>query len=328
MLKALSTLATKAALGVQEKVPFDVFSEKDLPGGVKEGLWKWNGYNIRYQRCGEEGPPVLLIHGFGGNCDHWRKNLPVLGLKCRAFAIDLLGYGYSDKPDPRELGVNKLYSFETWAQQALDFLDAAVAEPAFVICNSVGGIAGLQAAVQAPEKVKGVQLLDVSLRMLHTKKQQPWQRPLVSSFQRLLRETQLGQWFFSAVAKPQNVKSILQECYGDAEAVTDELVDFILKPGLQPGAVDVFLDFISYSGGPLPEELLPEISCPVSILWGELDPWEPIEKGRAYGNFDCVDEFVALPGVGHCPMDEAPNLVNPKILAFVERHSALKLVDA
>lgn len=65
------------------------------------------------------------------------------------------------------------------------------------------GIAGLQAAVQAPEKVKGVQLLDVSLRMLHTKKQQPWQRPLVSSFQRLLRETQLGQWFFSAVAKPQ-----------------------------------------------------------------------------------------------------------------------------
>lgn len=65
------------------------------------------------------------------------------------------------------------------------------------------GIAGLQAAVQAPEKVKGVQLLDVSLRMLHTKKQQPWQRPLVSSFQRLLRETQLGRWFFGAVAKPQ-----------------------------------------------------------------------------------------------------------------------------
>lgn len=124
-----------------------------------------------------------------------------------------------------------------------------------------------------------MQLLDISLRMLHVKKQQPWQRPLVSSFQRLLRETQLGQWFFGAVAKPQvlntsrfrqrcslsqcfflrkkwcsycepvglgrpinkrlgaaqNVKSILQECYGNADAVTDELVDFILKPGLQVG---------------------------------------------------------------------------------------------
>ncbi|KAK9905695.1 hypothetical protein WJX75_004737 [Coccomyxa subellipsoidea] len=291
------------------------------------GFWKWKDYNIRYQRCGEQGPPVLLIHGFGGNCDHWRKNLPILGLKCRAFSIDLLGYGYSDKPDPRNLGVNKLYSFETWAQQALDFLDVSAGEPAFIICNSVGGIAGLQAAVQAPGKVKGVQLLDVSLRMLHTKKQAPWQRPLVSSFQRLLRETQLGQWFFGAVAKPQNVKSILQECYGNSEAVTDELVDYILKPGLEPGAVDVFLDFISYSGGPLPEELLPQVSCPVSILWGEKDPWEPIEKGRAYGEFDCVEEFIPLPGVGHCPMDEAPGLVNPRILAFVERHSALKLVD-
>ena len=33
--------------------------------------------------------------------DHWRKNIPVLGQSCRVFAIDLLGYGYSDKPDPR-----------------------------------------------------------------------------------------------------------------------------------------------------------------------------------------------------------------------------------
>lgn len=52
------------------------------------------------------------------------------------------------------------------------------------------------------------------------------------------------------------MKSVLQQCYGDPAAVTDELVEAILTPGLQPGAVDVFLDFISYSSGPLPEELL------------------------------------------------------------------------
>ena len=68
-------------------------------------------------------------------------------------------------------------------------------------------------------------------------------------------------------------------------------------PGaVQPGAVDVFLDFISYSGGPLPEELLPQMSSPVSILWGEADPWEPIELGRAYADYDCVEEFIPLPG--------------------------------
>lgn len=43
----------------------------------------------------------------------------------------------------------------------------------------------------------------------------------------------------------------MSQAYGSKEAVTDELVDCILKPGLLPGAVDVFLDFISYSGGPV-----------------------------------------------------------------------------
>lgn len=54
----------------------------------------------------------------------------------------------------------------------------------------------------------------------------------------------------------QGVKNVLRQCYGNPAAVTDELVDLILTPGLQPGAVDVFLDFISYSFGPLPEEQL------------------------------------------------------------------------
>ena len=45
--------------------------------------------------------------------------------------------------------------------------------------------------------------------------------------------------------------------------MTDELVEKILLPGLQPGAVDVFLEFICYSDGPLPEELLPKVKVGV-----------------------------------------------------------------
>jgi hypothetical protein len=55
------------------------------------------------------------------------------------------------------------------------------------------------------------------------------------------------------------VKNILRQCYGDKSAVTDELVSDILTPGLQPGAAAVFLDFVSYSSGPLPEDLLPRV---------------------------------------------------------------------
>ena len=43
------------------------------------------------------------------------------------------------------------------------------------------------------------------------------------------------------------------------------------------------------------------MQCHVLVVWGDKDPWEPIELGRAYGDFDSVEDFVALPGVGHCP---------------------------
>lgn len=51
----------------------------------------------------------------------------------------------------------------------------------------------------------------------------------------------------------------------------------------------MFLDFISYSGGPLPEDLLAVIKVPVQIAWGAEDPWEPMEQGKAFVDFDCVE---------------------------------------
>ncbi|GAQ80233.1 alpha/beta-hydrolases superfamily protein [Klebsormidium nitens] len=289
---------------------------------VETGYWTWRGYKIRYQQAGGSGPVLLLVHGFGANCDHWRKNMPYLARTHRVFAIDLLGYGYSDKPNPRDFPEGTLYTFETWAQQLLDFCDQFAGGPVFMICNSVGGLAGLQAAIDRPEMVRGLVLLNISLRMLHITKQEWWKKPFVKAVQTVLRGTNLGQSFFKSLASKKAVKSILQQAYHDDSAVTDELVDFILTPGLQPGAADVFLDFICYSFGPLPEELIPRATCPILIGWGEKDPWEPVELGRAYGEFDNVEEFVVLPNVGHCPQDEAPDLVNALVEKFVAKHFA------
>ncbi|CAM6104500.1 unnamed protein product [Calypogeia fissa] len=289
---------------------------------VETRTWKWRDYNIRYQSAGRDGPALVLIHGFGANCDHWRKNIPELAKSHRVYAIDLLGYGYSDKPDPRNQAPNTLYTFETWAHQVLDFCDEIVKDSVFLICNSVGGVAGLQCAISQPQKVRGILLLNISLRLLHIKKQSRFARPFVKALQNVLKNTNLGQRFFKEVATAASVKKILCECYYDSNTVTDELVDKILKPGLLPGAVDVFLDFICYSGGPLPEELLPQVKCPVLIGWGDKDPWEKVELGRAYGNFSTVEDFIVLPNVGHCPQDEAPHLVNPMVVDFVRRHSS------
>ena len=259
-----------------------------LDEGVEQGWWVWKGSGdrpatrIRYQKAetcsDEDAPVVLLVHGFGGNCDHFRKNIGALSGSARVYSIDLLGYGYSDKPSPYEHAdgaPNALYNFYTWADQLNAFLDEVVrpgGRKVMLVCNSVGSIAGLQAIRDRDgEGYGGIMLLNPSLRLLHKTKQAWFARPFVTLFQRFLRETPAGALFFAQVATPRAVSNILKEAYHDAGAVTDELVQCVLRPGLQPGAVQVFLDFLSYSGGPLPEELIPQMPCPVEILWGEKD---------------------------------------------------------
>jgi pimeloyl-ACP methyl ester carboxylesterase len=266
--------------------------------------------------------PILCIHGFGGNADQFRKNTAAFSAEGHdTYSFDLLGYGYSDKPNPKDYKVNEVYNFETWAEQTASFIDSVIGEPAVLVCNSVGGLVGLQTAVKYPEKVKGLVLINISLRMLHTRKQSPLQVPFTTALQTVLRETGIGKAFFERVATPQVLKNILNQAYADN--VDDEVVDIILKPGLVPGAADVFLDFISYSSGPLPEDLLPIIAerddCPIRFLWGENDPWEPIGMGRdAYAQY--ADEFIPLENGGHCPMDQIPGRVNAEILRFLSDH--------
>jgi pimeloyl-ACP methyl ester carboxylesterase len=78
-----------------------------------------------------------------------------------------------------------------------------VGGPAFVFCNSVGGVAGLQLAVDAPELVRGVVLINISLRGLHVTKQPALARPFIAALQRTLRETDVGRKFFGTVAREQ-----------------------------------------------------------------------------------------------------------------------------
>jgi pimeloyl-ACP methyl ester carboxylesterase len=101
--------------------------------------------------------------------------------------------------------------------------------------------------------------------------------------------------------------------------VTDELVDVLLTPLLTDGAADVVFDTLSYSAGPLPEQLLADdrLTAPVLVCYGEKDPWTPAARVRALERFERVQRVVPLPDVGHCPHDEAPDIVNPLVLDFV-----------
>lgn len=287
------------------------------PPVVSDCTWPWQGLPIRYQRAGDRGTPLVLIHGFGASSDHWRKNIPALATQHRVYALDLLGFGKSVKPFP---GQPLPYTFDTWGQLVVDFCQEVVGAAAVLVGNSIGCIVAMQAAVMAPDAVLGLALLDCSLRLLHDRKRAtlPWYRsaptPLI---QALLGVRLFGRFFFYRLARPQVVRRVLTQAYGRKEAVTDELVNLLLAPAQDPGAPDVFLAFVRYSQGPLPEDLLPQLTCPVLLVWGTADPWEPIALGRALAEFPAVEQFIPLEGVGHCPQDEAPELVNPLLLDWV-----------
>ncbi|NJM78122.1 MAG: alpha/beta fold hydrolase, partial [Acaryochloridaceae cyanobacterium RU_4_10] len=91
--------------------------------------WEWRGFNVCYTVLGE-GKPLLLIHGFGATHAHWRKNIPALAEQgYRVYAIDLLGFGASEKPALD-------YSLELWETLVRDFWHSQINQPAIVVGNS------------------------------------------------------------------------------------------------------------------------------------------------------------------------------------------------
>lgn len=280
---------------------------------ISPQTWLWRGFRICYSRQGDAGPAIVLVHGFGASMGHWRKNIPDWAQVGRVYALDLLGFGQSHKPTP---GLVIDYTFETWGDLVADFCREVVGEAAFLVGNSIGCVVVMQTAVSHPDWVRGVVQLNCSLRLLHDKRRasQPWfKRMTAPILQNLLGIKPVGTFFFQQLATAKTVRKILLQAYQRHEAVTDELVELLLEPGRDRRASDVFIAFTRYSQGPLPEELLDQLPCPTLILWGEDDPWEPVELGRQLAEYPAVDDFISLPGVGHCPQDEAPERVNPQV---------------
>ena len=297
--------------------PMTSSSTSPINSSTQIQTWTWRGFPIGYQVRGSQGPAVVMVHGFGASSGHWRKNLPVLGENCRCYAIDLIGFGASAKPTP---GIEVEYTFETWGQQVADFCREVVGEPVFLVGNSIGCIVAMQAAVDHPDIALGIAMLNCSLRLLHDRKriELPWYRRMGAPIvQWLLGIKWMGELFFGQLAKPKVVRKILLQAYRNPDVVTDELVDLLMAPAADVGAVDVFVAFTRYSSGPLPEDLLPLLPCPAIFLWGTEDPWEPVDLGRELANFPQVQKFIPLEGLGHCPQDEAPEVVNPILLDWI-----------
>ncbi len=278
-------------------------------------VWSWRGHAIRYVVQGS-GSPLVLVHGFGASIGHWRHNIPVLAeAGYRVYALDLLGFGGSAKPALS-------YSLDLWAELLADFWQQHVQQPAVFIGNSIGALLSLMMAAQHPQLAAGAVLLNCAGGLNHRSHElNPIFRVFMAAFTALVASPATGPWVFDRVRQRQRIRATLKQVYRNPAAITDELVELLYAPSCDVGAQQVFAAILTAPPGPTPESLLPQVGCPLLVLWGEEDPWTPIQRGRGFENHvQGIDyQFLPIPNTGHCPHDERPEVVNPLILGWLPR---------
>ncbi|NJR68842.1 MAG: alpha/beta fold hydrolase [Synechococcales cyanobacterium CRU_2_2] len=274
--------------------------------------WTWRDYSIQFTQVtpSDDSVPLILVHGFGASIGHWKHNIPALAAAgYQVFAIDLLGFGASEKPVLE-------YSLELWQELLVDFARKFVQHPAVLIGNSIGGLLSLMLAVNHPELVRGIVLLNCAGGLSHRPDElPPLLRWVMGTFNALVNSEQLGPLMFNLVRRKPQIRRALQQVYRKPGSVTDELVEMLYKPSCDPNAQKVFAAILTAPPGPTIEELLPRLEKPMLVLWGEDDPWTPVAGSQIFQEHarSHDTEFISIPRTGHCPHDERPEIINPLV---------------
>ncbi|MGQ4648674.1 alpha/beta fold hydrolase [Lyngbya aestuarii] len=284
---------------------------------LEKHFWTWQDHQIQYTVMGT-GKPVVLIHGFGASLGHWRKNIPAIAdAGYRVFALDLLGFGGSDKP-PLD------YTLDLWQQQLKDFWESQIGESTVFVGNSIGGLLSLMVVTDYPEIAAGGVLINSAGGLNHRPDELNLPLRLVmGTFSKLVSSRTIGPFLFDRIRQKNRIRRTLSQVYRDPEAITEELVELLYNPSCDPGAQEVFASVLSAPPGPSPRELLPKLQLPLLVIWGEDDPWTPVSGATIYqqpSERGQDVEFVGIPQAGHCPHDEKPEAVNRQIIDWLGRH--------
>jgi pimeloyl-ACP methyl ester carboxylesterase len=170
-----------------------------------------NGVKTNYLEAGA-GPPVVLVHGSGPGVTayaNWRLVIPALSDRFRVIAPDMVGFGYSERPDGAD------YSVQTWADQVVGLLDALGLDKASIVGNSFGGAIALRVATQHPDRVDKLVLMG-SMGV---------DFPITEGLDRV--------WGYTPSF--ENMRGVLDVFAYDRSLVPDELAEVRYRASTQPG---------------------------------------------------------------------------------------------
>jgi pimeloyl-ACP methyl ester carboxylesterase len=257
-----------------------------------------------------EGPPVVMLHGLGATKASFLPTVAALSRSHRAIAIDLPGFGDSDKP------LSGAYDPAFFARAVVALLDALGYERAHLLGNSMGGRVAIEVGLSEPGRVAALGLLAPSLAWLRDR---PW-APLLR-----LVPPQLGA---IQPAPRALVQAIVGRAVGDDPSPwTAAGVDEFLRSYLTPAGRAAFYAAARniYLEEPHGERgfwtRLPQLSVPSLFVWGRQDTLVPIKfadhvrrvlPGADHLELDC----------GHVPQLEAPRQTHAALARLFAKHPA------
>lgn len=177
---------------------------------------KTGEFNTNYHDIGS-GFPVIMLHGSGPGVSawaNWRTVMPILSKTRRVIAPDMVGFGYSDRPE------GTVYGMDVWVKQTIDLMDALDIKQADLVGNSFGGALALALAIEQPERIRKIVLMG-SMGVSF---------PITYGLDR-------GWGYTPSI---ENMKELLGLFAYNRKIVTDELVKLRYESSIQPGFQESF----------------------------------------------------------------------------------------
>lgn len=264
-----------------------------------------DGKKMHYIEKGD-GKPVILIHGFLYSTVMWNKSIDALASKFKTYAVDLWGWGYSERLNPAE------YSFPFYAQQILKFMDALNIRKASLVGQSMGGGISIYLAAHYPDRVDKLVLVDpAAIPYPMTTIGWIYQQPFIGEFLNALPGDALME---------NNIKSIW---FYDRNKVSNEYVQEVVRPLRVRGSSDGMMYILrSMLKPPYVEEevkMLAQIHKPILIVHGREDKAVPLNRSEKLNRLWKESKLVVFDKAGHSPHEEYPEEFNRIAIDFLSR---------
>lgn len=251
---------------------------RDVPGpetgalGGESGTYTWKHGQVFYRHAGaEEAPPVLFVHsiGAGARSFMWRRNFLPLARDFRTYAVDLLGFGYSDKPAAAP------YSSDLYVELLSDFLREVVGRPAALVAHGLSAAFAARVADEHAELVRSLVL--VSPTGADNLSAPPGMTG--AAFYGLLHSPVLGTSFYNAVTSERSVRDYARShLFYEKRFATPRLVAHYYAVSHLPGAQHAATAFLSGYFNTDIREPFARLRQPITLVWGRQDTTNPIEQ--------------------------------------------------